>query len=246
MKDHIWYYYTVLFVCGISAVILLINLRNHNKKFSQSILRDSNNVYTQYMQRLSKDPVGCYCHSEEAKNLFNSLIDSQKVNDQIYPFTVIFKESTENSISYEGDENEKLIVKFDPTQDLPLLKMISLINSYGVLREDVQNGYLQKVIEQTFFMLQNEITFYRFVNIFVLTDISLDSSNKIVNVVKSKLGGLSWADKVFIKKLYYNTNAYDPHNFYDSLKRSNSPNTLEELQDDKILNIVVKHVSFTL
>jgi hypothetical protein len=243
MKNKLAYYYSILAVSLVSAVLLLYNLKNYNKKFSKSLLADSDKLYSNYIEKLSQEEVMCQCLTDYGKEIFLKIVENEGLNSYVFPFNFYFIESTENSISFVDQNEDKLVVRFSPKEEVDLLKLIVILKSYGIKRQIVLSGNMQGYIQDQFFLLQQEITFYRFVNVFVLTEQSHENTGKLINLVKTKLSGLDWAENIYIKNLYYSNNAYTPQHFYDSLKLSNSPIVLEELQDQKILNIVLKHVN---
>ena len=113
------------------------------------------------------------------------------------------------------------------------------MKSLAIHQDTVKTVSLTHFIEQKYFLINNEINYSRFINIYLLTSIKeQDNSQILIDALMKELP----LDNIYIKNLHYNEGAYNPDHFYESLKTLNSHIILKDLQDDKILNIVLKNV----
>ena len=243
MKNKLFYYYAILVFSGICIVITLFYLKNENKKFNQNLLINTEKLYLNFLQQNSNTKIFCDCHSTESIELFSKVIIQEELDKYIYPFSFKFYESNKNNFLFNPEKDNELSIYFNKDNEVNLYKFAVILKSFAIHQDSLKSVSLTHLIELNYFMINNEINYSRFINMYILTsNREHDKSQILIQVLKKELT----FDNVYIKNLNYQEESYNPDHLYDSLKSSNSPIILEELQDDKILKIILKNVKMSI
>jgi len=238
MKSKLHFYYSILIVSFISFILFLFNIKNNNKKFNQNLLSNADQVYFNYIESL-QNPIKCDCNSEIAKMSFEKISAEESLDRYLYPFAVRVIESDSNKLAFNIENSRELSLFFDSKKPGNLEKLVIILKSFAINKDSLKTQTFQEVIQNTYFSEENEVNYKRFINIFVLK--SVEDDNLIHPSIDKFLQNFE-LENVYIKFLHYETNSLNSQEFYNSIKQLNSPILLEELQDNKILNIVVKNV----
>jgi hypothetical protein len=163
----------------------------------------------------------------------------ESLDRYLYPSAVRVIESNINKLEFNSDNSRELSVFFDSKNPGNLEKLIIILKSFAINKDYLKTQSFQELIQTNYFTEENEVNYKRFINIFVLKSVEDD------NLIHPSIGKFLenfYLENVYVKFLHYETNSLNSQEFYNSIKQLNSPIILEELQDNKILNIVVKNV----